>query len=363
MAQLRGIMNGEQVRFEIVGGKYSLLDEFSILWEEEHNRWSLMVASRRPIYVDGVPCPTGSYVFINHKCPIIADEDEFAHYFFVFWIVPESLPAVPVSDKVLLQRRIIDQVLEAIGYYEVLGISKDAETHTIKRAYRKLALAIHPDKCNEPNATEAFKILNNAHETLSDNLQRLQYDIRHQAEPVFADPGPFHPWTTCPPPPPPPPAPSAQPAPPKKRPPRKRKPKQPSPPSPPTVPEEVPPTEEEIEKLVNELLERLDVSMEECIRRAAELDWTPLEYLQSLETHRASERAAEAERKRAAQEDDTWQTVKAKRPRPRATPKAPPAPKQKSAKPKSPPREPPSTKKRPAVWKSTSALGAPTILH
>ncbi len=42
-------------------------------------------------------------------------------------------------------------------YYEVLGVSKDADDREIKKAFRKLAKKYHPDVSKEPDAEERFK--------------------------------------------------------------------------------------------------------------------------------------------------------------------------------------------------------------
>jgi DnaJ family protein B protein 12 len=38
-----------------------------------------------------------------------------------------------------------------------LSVSRDANEVTLKKKYREIALKLHPDKCNAPGATEAFK--------------------------------------------------------------------------------------------------------------------------------------------------------------------------------------------------------------
>lgn len=62
-------------------------------------------------------------------------------------------------------------------FYKVLGVSKDADEATIKKAYRKLARTWHPDQNKgNPEAEERFKEIGEAYTILSNPEQRQQYD-------------------------------------------------------------------------------------------------------------------------------------------------------------------------------------------
>jgi molecular chaperone DnaJ len=62
-------------------------------------------------------------------------------------------------------------------FYRVLGVPKDADDATIKKAYRKLARKLHPDQnAGDAKAEERFKEIGEAYAVLSDPQERRQYD-------------------------------------------------------------------------------------------------------------------------------------------------------------------------------------------
>ncbi|XP_071632370.1 dnaJ homolog subfamily B member 12-like isoform X2 [Temnothorax longispinosus] len=70
----------------------------------------------------------------------------------------------------------IEKIKKCKDYYEILGVSKDATDSDIKKAYKKLALQLHPDKNKAPGTAEAFKAIVNAVTILTDPEKRRQYD-------------------------------------------------------------------------------------------------------------------------------------------------------------------------------------------
>lgn len=63
-------------------------------------------------------------------------------------------------------------------FYFILGISKDANEKEIKKAYRKIALKVHPDRNGgNPIYEEIFKEVKEAYETLIDKNKRANYDL------------------------------------------------------------------------------------------------------------------------------------------------------------------------------------------
>ena len=61
-------------------------------------------------------------------------------------------------------------------YYDLLGVSRDADPETLKRAYRRMARQYHPDVNKDPGAEDKFKEIGRAYGVLSDPQTRSRYD-------------------------------------------------------------------------------------------------------------------------------------------------------------------------------------------
>ena len=82
--------------------------------------------------------------------------------------------------------------------YQILGVSRDAKPEEIRTAYRRLARQLHPDVSGHQDAAR-FHEIQQAYETLSDNVSRARYDrgvptrfpirivssVNHHAEPLI----------------------------------------------------------------------------------------------------------------------------------------------------------------------------------
>lgn len=64
-----------------------------------------------------------------------------------------------------------------MDHYRVLGVTMSATAAAIRTAYRRLALALHPDRAGE-DSKEAFQRIALAYEVLSDPKKRARYDDR-----------------------------------------------------------------------------------------------------------------------------------------------------------------------------------------
>lgn len=67
-------------------------------------------------------------------------------------------------------------------YYEILGVSRAADSAEIKTAYRRLAMMWHPDRNPQPGASIRFREINEAYQCLSVAESRRRYDAELRRE-------------------------------------------------------------------------------------------------------------------------------------------------------------------------------------
>lgn len=78
------------------------------------------------------------------------------------------------SEQLLL----VNKINKCSNFYQVLGVSNDANDTEIKKSYKRLALQLHPDKNRAPGAVEAFKTVGNAVAVLTDERKRKIYNAQ-----------------------------------------------------------------------------------------------------------------------------------------------------------------------------------------
>ncbi|PHJ24613.1 hypothetical protein CSUI_001529 [Cystoisospora suis] len=81
------------------------------------------------------------------------------------------------GDYTAEQVALCTRILTTTCYYETLGVEKTATDDTLKKAYKKLALQLHPDKNKAPHAEEAFKKVSKVFQCLNDPEKRRRYDL------------------------------------------------------------------------------------------------------------------------------------------------------------------------------------------
>ena len=77
--------------------------------------------------------------------------------------------------------------------YSVLGVARSASQDEIKKAYRRLALELHPDRNEDPDATERFKRVSEAYSLIGDPESRQQYEAHSRRPRAAPRPPPRHP--------------------------------------------------------------------------------------------------------------------------------------------------------------------------
>ncbi|KAJ3331526.1 hypothetical protein HDU76_002941 [Blyttiomyces sp. JEL0837] len=89
---------------------------------------------------------------------------------------PEAPPSRPFTQEQVDGIKRIKAVKAKGDLYGILGLEKGCSDADIKKAYRKLALQFHPDKCGAPGTDDAFKAIGHAFAVLGDEKKKEQYD-------------------------------------------------------------------------------------------------------------------------------------------------------------------------------------------
>jgi len=96
---------------------------------------------------------------------------------------------VEVAAWLVILLLVMGKPATSVSHYELLNVGRDATSHEIKKAYRRMALELHPDKLApfeseeaEKAASTVFSQLAQAYEVLSDPTKRRQYDLTGETD-------------------------------------------------------------------------------------------------------------------------------------------------------------------------------------
>lgn len=86
----------------------------------------------------------------------------------------------------------IRRICSSKDFYQILRVENSCKEEDLKKAYRKLAIKLHPDKCQLTGAEDAFKKVSTAFSCLNDSRQRASYDIHGEEVTKHGPGGGYH---------------------------------------------------------------------------------------------------------------------------------------------------------------------------
>jgi translocation protein SEC63 len=123
-------------------------------------------------YYSNCKCSTCVGKLKKHYAEIRAKNINFKFYFMIFSAIAIVYLLVLAHNETILN----NDKLKTFTPYDILEISTDADDKTIKKAYRKLAKELHPDKNPSPHAKAKFIMVTKAYEALTDPVSKANYE-------------------------------------------------------------------------------------------------------------------------------------------------------------------------------------------
>ncbi|KAL3855342.1 hypothetical protein ACJMK2_014558 [Sinanodonta woodiana] len=94
----------------------------------------------------------------------------------LFKYLPQ-LPCLRFSQLLVIYLVTVRYLVSGVDFYELLGVNRGASDKEIRKAFKKLAVILHPDKNKDPDAHDKFLKINRAYEVLKDEDLRKKYDM------------------------------------------------------------------------------------------------------------------------------------------------------------------------------------------
>lgn len=140
-----------------------------------------MIKKAGPYCAEALQLVPHSLAGLLYKAQIALDEDRFEDAIRTLESAKEHHPSSQEAQSLQQKAQTLLKRSKQKDYYKVLGISRDADDRTIKRAYRKLVKQHHPDKANaqgvsKEEAEKKMAAINEAYEVLSDSELRTRFD-------------------------------------------------------------------------------------------------------------------------------------------------------------------------------------------
>lgn len=140
-----------------------------------------MIKKAGPYCAETLQLAPHSLAGLLYQAQTALDEDRFEDAIRTLDLAKEHHPSSQEAQSLHQKAQTLLKRSKQKDYYKVLGINRDADDRTIKRAYRQLVKQHHPDKAHaqgvsKEEAEKKMASINEAYEVLSDSELRSRFD-------------------------------------------------------------------------------------------------------------------------------------------------------------------------------------------